>query len=201
MVKYMIHAALWVLLYAYAGISAADGFYRWTDQSGSVLYSYTHPGDVDYVKIDAMGNHIERVEKIKPEADELVAHDESTMTDHSPPHISAADETRKAFLANAYINVDELTNSYQRKIASLRDQDTFFREMMTKLSSKVEKVAAQLSQTDGLQKMNLEAYIENTQQMIEMYEQKIVSNKQKQAELDLQYLDDKSLLTDLLAEK
>jgi len=201
MFKFVAQVVLWVSLYAYAGLISAEGVYRWTDQSGSILYSYTHPGDVEYIRMDSKGNRMESKssKKAKEAEESLVLTEEKS--DKETEQEQTEDDKRKLFLANAYVSVDELTNSYQKKSSSLEEQTQFFQGMTDKLSTKIETVTSQLAQTDADQQQKLQTYLENAKKMLSMYAEKLGKNKEKQAQMDVQFLRDKELLTEVFAEK
>lgn len=201
MFKFVAQVTLWLSLFFYVGLVSAEGVYRWTDQSGSVLYSYTHPGDVEYIRMDSKGNRLDDgASKNSSRAKEL-----AVLPNVNPEKTSeqeqTSDDKRKRFLANAYVSIEELTTSYQKKASSIGEQSNFFQGMADKLSTKITTVTSQLNQTDEEQQQKLQLYLENAQKMLRMYEEKLVKNKEKQAQIDVQFLRDKELLLEALSEK
>lgn len=201
MFKFVAQVTLWLSLFFCAGLVLAEGVYRWTDQSGSVLYSYTHPGDVEYIRMDSKGNRLDDKASKNPSKAEELAVLPKVNPEKTSEQEQTSDDKRKLFLANAYVSIEELTTSYQKKASSISEQSNFFQGMADKLSTKITTVTSQLNQTDEEQQQKLQLYLENAQQMLRMYEDKLVKNKEKQAQIDVQFLRDKELLLEALSEK
>ncbi|MGV6809943.1 MAG: DUF4124 domain-containing protein [bacterium] len=192
----------------------AEEYYRWKDGAGNVQYSFTRPAGAEYIILDQAGRHLNTITKPDESATnnahpqstthnasgEKVALHKTTQQDSAQPLAQLS--TYDKFLLASYLDVAELAQAHTKKIKRLAIQVENYKKSRQKLSKKIqetEQILASTTQAEAKEKLHV--YLENTQNIVQVYSRNITKNEQKIADQEAQYLTDKLRLTALLALK
>lgn len=201
MAQYFICSFLIFLLMTTA---TAGEVYRWVDNDGNVQYSYTRP-DNNYTTLDEFGLKISEYQESEESSANINASTEKAAEEKSVEKASEEaddDEKRDDMLLSSYLNTDELAAAYQQKNQDVSDQISLYELTLEKLQERLDEAREQLNIShDASMQQKLKDYISNSEEVKTAYQQNILKQKERIAEMDVQFVADKKRLLELLAAK
>jgi t-SNARE complex subunit (syntaxin) len=182
----------------------AGEVYRWINEEGQIQYSYTRPA-ANYTALDDSGLKISEHKETETPSDEI---NNTAQESNKPPSQEADTTTKEAqkardeILLSTYLNVEELTAVYLKKKQAISKQIEHFEASLEMLLVRQLDIREQLAiANDRSIKRKLQDHIADSEEIQTAYEENIRKQKNRLAQIDVQFLADKKRLTELLAKK
>jgi hypothetical protein len=182
----------------------AGEVFRWVNEDGQVQYSYTRPA-ANYTALDHSGLKINEHQETDtpPENSSPPSPDpENNALENAEATTEADAKKRDEILLSSYLTVEELTVAYQKKQQAISEQIEHYEASLEMLLTRLMETREKLGiANDPSIKRKLQDHIKNSEEIQTAYEENILKQKNRLAEMDVQFLADKKRLEELLAQK